>query len=134
MKYVQENGGLLSLKELADHQSDWVEPITTTYRGYTVFRTVVPQLLQVIGFDGVEHLQQGDPLRGRGELVTRCGGPGILGPMASPWDIRARERPSAERGTWRRLEEQLGGSLPNESLERRANCRAPLSVDLCVLR
>ena len=35
------------------------------------FRAVVPQLLQVIGFDRVEHLQQGDPLRGRWEPVNR---------------------------------------------------------------
>lgn len=37
VKYSQENGGLLSLKDFADHRSDWVEPIITTYRGYTVY-------------------------------------------------------------------------------------------------
>ncbi len=42
VKYAQENGGLLSLKDLADHRSDWVEPITTTYRGYTVYEFPPP--------------------------------------------------------------------------------------------
>ncbi|MGH8057151.1 MAG: gamma-glutamyltransferase [Candidatus Entotheonellia bacterium] len=37
VKYSQENGGLLSLKDFADHRSTWVEPITTSYRGYTVY-------------------------------------------------------------------------------------------------
>jgi gamma-glutamyltranspeptidase len=36
VKYMQENGGLLGLKDLADHRSDWVEPITTMYRDHTV--------------------------------------------------------------------------------------------------
>jgi gamma-glutamyltranspeptidase / glutathione hydrolase len=35
--YSSEHGGLLTLADLADHRSDWVEPITTTYRGYTVY-------------------------------------------------------------------------------------------------
>jgi gamma-glutamyltranspeptidase/glutathione hydrolase len=42
VKYMQENGGLLSLKDLADHRSDWVEPITTTYRGHTVYEFPPP--------------------------------------------------------------------------------------------
>ena len=42
VKYMQENGGLLRLKDLADHRSDWVEPITTTYRGHTVYEFPPP--------------------------------------------------------------------------------------------
>ena len=42
VKYMQENGGLLSLKDLADHRSDWVEAITTTYRGHTVYEFPPP--------------------------------------------------------------------------------------------
>ena len=30
-------GGLLSLKDFADHRSDWVEPATANYRGYDIF-------------------------------------------------------------------------------------------------
>ena len=34
--YLAELGGLLTLDDFAAHRSDWVEPITTQYRGYTV--------------------------------------------------------------------------------------------------
>jgi gamma-glutamyltranspeptidase/glutathione hydrolase len=35
--YCQRNGGFLTMEDLAAHQSEWVEPISTSYRGYTVF-------------------------------------------------------------------------------------------------
>ena len=35
--YVQENGGYLSYEDLANHQSDWVTPVSTTYRGVEVY-------------------------------------------------------------------------------------------------
>ena len=31
---MQRRNGLLTAKDLADHRSDWVEPLSTTYRGY----------------------------------------------------------------------------------------------------
>ncbi|PZR95794.1 MAG: gamma-glutamyltransferase [Candidatus Chloroheliales bacterium] len=34
---IQRRGGLLTLHDLEAHQSDWVDPISTTYRGYTIF-------------------------------------------------------------------------------------------------
>jgi len=37
VQYSEENGGLLSLKDFEDHRSDWVKPITTSYRGYMVY-------------------------------------------------------------------------------------------------
>ncbi|MBI2369403.1 MAG: gamma-glutamyltransferase [Deltaproteobacteria bacterium] len=36
VRAVQGAGGLLTMKDLSDHRSDWVEPVSTTYRGYTV--------------------------------------------------------------------------------------------------
>ncbi|MEJ5378430.1 MAG: gamma-glutamyltransferase [bacterium] len=33
----QKRGGLLCLEDLAEHQSTWVEPVCTNYRGYTVW-------------------------------------------------------------------------------------------------
>jgi gamma-glutamyltranspeptidase / glutathione hydrolase len=36
-KYMKENGGFLSYKDLADHQSEWVKPVSTNYRGYDVW-------------------------------------------------------------------------------------------------
>jgi gamma-glutamyltranspeptidase/glutathione hydrolase len=35
--YCQKNGGFLTMQDLAEHKSDWVEPIATDYRGYKVF-------------------------------------------------------------------------------------------------
>lgn len=54
---VQSAGGLITLRDLAEHRSNWVEPVTTTYRGYTV-----------VGFppntQGVALLQQLNVLEG----------------------------------------------------------------------
>ncbi|HYV07442.1 MAG TPA: gamma-glutamyltransferase [Blastocatellia bacterium] len=35
--YCQKNGGFLSMQDLAEHRSEWVEPISTNYRGYDVY-------------------------------------------------------------------------------------------------
>jgi gamma-glutamyltranspeptidase/glutathione hydrolase len=34
----EKHGGLISMKDLEDHKSDWVTPISTSYRGYEVFQ------------------------------------------------------------------------------------------------
>ncbi len=36
--FVQKEGGLLTAEDLANHHGDWVEPISTTYRGATVYQ------------------------------------------------------------------------------------------------
>ena len=36
-KYMKEQGGFLSAKDLADHDSEWIEPVSTNYRGYDVW-------------------------------------------------------------------------------------------------
>lgn len=36
-EYVQQSGGVLSMEDLAEHTSNWVEPISTNYRGYDVY-------------------------------------------------------------------------------------------------
>ncbi len=36
-EYVQQCGGVLAMEDLEQHHSDWVEPISTTYRGYDVY-------------------------------------------------------------------------------------------------
>src|SRR3954471_8059375 len=33
---MERRHGLITLKDLADHHADWVEPVSTTYRGYQV--------------------------------------------------------------------------------------------------
>ena len=35
--FSDRHGGLLSRKDLKDHTSTWVEPLSTDYRGYTIF-------------------------------------------------------------------------------------------------
>jgi gamma-glutamyltranspeptidase / glutathione hydrolase len=34
--YCQKNGGFLTMEDFADHKATWVEPIATTYKGYTL--------------------------------------------------------------------------------------------------
>ena len=35
--YMKEQGGFLSMRDLADHRSEWIEPVSTNYRGYDVW-------------------------------------------------------------------------------------------------
>ena len=35
--YMARHGGFLSYDDLAAHQSEWVEPVSTSYRGYDVW-------------------------------------------------------------------------------------------------
>jgi gamma-glutamyltranspeptidase / glutathione hydrolase len=35
--YCQKNGGYLTMEDLGEHKSTWVEPISTTYRGHTLY-------------------------------------------------------------------------------------------------
>ena len=35
--FIQEKGGFLSMEDLATHQSEWVEPVSVSYRGYDVW-------------------------------------------------------------------------------------------------
>jgi gamma-glutamyltranspeptidase/glutathione hydrolase len=58
-KYMKEQGGFLSYEDLASHQSEWVEPISTNYRGYDVWElppngqgTAALQILNILeGYD-----------------------------------------------------------------------------------
>lgn len=35
--YMKQNNGFLSYRDLAEHKSEWVEPVSTDYRGYRVW-------------------------------------------------------------------------------------------------
>ncbi|HUQ70210.1 MAG TPA: gamma-glutamyltransferase [Planctomycetaceae bacterium] len=37
VRFSQQHGGYFSLADFADHRSDWIEPVSTDYRGYTVW-------------------------------------------------------------------------------------------------
>ncbi|MCF8222433.1 MAG: gamma-glutamyltransferase [Bacteroidales bacterium] len=57
--FIQEQGGFLSYEDLARHRSEWVDPISSDYRGYTVWElppngqgTAALQILNILeGFD-----------------------------------------------------------------------------------
>ncbi len=57
--YISENGGFLSFDDLASHSSQWVEPVSTNYRGYDVWQLppngqgiAVLQILNILeGYD-----------------------------------------------------------------------------------
>ena len=38
VQYMQENGGFLSMRDFADHTSEWVDPVSVNYRGYDVWQ------------------------------------------------------------------------------------------------
>ena len=53
--FIKEQGGFLSEEDLANHQSEWVDPISTNYRGYDVWElppngqgTAVLQMLNIL--------------------------------------------------------------------------------------
>jgi gamma-glutamyltranspeptidase/glutathione hydrolase len=57
--FIKEQGGFLSYEDLANHHSEWVEPVSTNYRGYDVWELppngqglAALQMLNIIeGFD-----------------------------------------------------------------------------------
>ncbi|MGZ9174641.1 MAG: gamma-glutamyltransferase family protein, partial [Candidatus Binatia bacterium] len=59
VRCAERLGGLFTLKDFADHRSDWVEPITANYRGYDVYEMpptsqglVALEMLKILeGFD-----------------------------------------------------------------------------------
>jgi gamma-glutamyltranspeptidase / glutathione hydrolase len=70
-EYMKRQGGYLSYEDLAEHHSDWVEPVSTRYRSYDVWALppngqgiAVLQMLNILegfelksaGFGSVEHI------------------------------------------------------------------------------
>lgn len=57
--YLQRNGGLHALKDFEDHTSEWVEPVSTNYRGFDIWELppngqgiAVLQMLNILeGYD-----------------------------------------------------------------------------------
>ncbi|WP_321995888.1 gamma-glutamyltransferase [Draconibacterium orientale] len=68
VKYVREQGGFLSMKDFEDHHSEWVEPISTNYRGYDVWElppngqgTAVLQMLNILENYDIASMGFGSP-------------------------------------------------------------------------
>lgn len=61
---MKSRNGLLDLRDFADHKAEWVEPITTSYRGYDLFE--MPPSTQ--GFVALEmlNIMEGFDIRGLG--------------------------------------------------------------------
>ncbi|MBN2091918.1 gamma-glutamyltransferase [candidate division KSB1 bacterium] len=69
--YMKKAGGFLSYRDLADHKSEWIEPVSTNYRGYDIWELppngqgiAALQILNILeefdlkkyGFGSVEHI------------------------------------------------------------------------------
>ena len=37
-QYMQKNGGFLAYEDMSSHKGDWIEPVSTNYRGYEVWQ------------------------------------------------------------------------------------------------
>ncbi len=70
-KYMRENGGYLRYEDLAAHRSEWVKPVSSDYRGYTLWELppngqgiAAQQILNILegydiqqmGFDSPEYI------------------------------------------------------------------------------
>ena len=42
VEFSEKNGGLFALRDFEDHSSTWVEPVSTTYRGVSVWEIPPP--------------------------------------------------------------------------------------------
>ncbi|WP_242155733.1 gamma-glutamyltransferase [Aestuariivivens sediminis] len=57
--FIQDQGGFLTMEDLSDHQSEWIEPVSINYRGYDVWELppngqgiAALQMLQILeGYD-----------------------------------------------------------------------------------
>lgn len=66
--YMKETGGFLSYEDLASHSGEWVEPISTNYRGYDVWElppngqgTAALQMLNILEGYNVKGMGFGSP-------------------------------------------------------------------------
>jgi gamma-glutamyltranspeptidase/glutathione hydrolase len=94
--------GLLTEKDLADHHADWVEPLSTTYRGYQVLE--LPPNTQGVAALEMLNIMEGFDLKSLGHNSAA-----YLHTM-----VEAKRIAFADRGAW------LGdaGSTPAKAIER----------------
>ena len=57
--YIKEQGGLLTAADFASHEGNWVEPISTTYRDYTIYQ-VPPNSQGFVGLMALNILENFD--------------------------------------------------------------------------
>ena len=62
--YMRRNGGFLSYRDMAEHTSTWVEPVSTNYRGYDVWE--LPPNGQGIAALQILNILEGFDIKGMG--------------------------------------------------------------------
>jgi gamma-glutamyltranspeptidase/glutathione hydrolase len=99
---MQRTKGLLTAKDLADHHADWVEPLSTTYRGYQVLE--LPPNTQGVAALEMLNIMEGYDLKALGHNSAA-----YLHTM-----VEAKRIAFADRGAW------LGdaSSTPEKAIER----------------
>ena len=93
---VQANGGVMTEADLAEFQSEWVEPISTNYHGYDVFELPPPGQ----GFAALEMLNILEvcvPKLGHEPRDARAVEPDVLAPDGRSEEARLRGSAGAER-------------------------------------
>ena len=99
---MEKRHGLITAKDLADHTSDWLEPLSTTYRGYQVLE--LPPNTQGISALEMLNIMEGFDLKSMG-----WGSAAYLHTL-----VEAKRIAFADRGAW------LGdlASTPPKAIER----------------
>ena len=99
---MERRHGLITLKDLADHRSDWLEPLSTTYRGYQVME--LPPNTQGIAALEMLNIMEGYDLKAMG-----WGSAAYLHTL-----VEAKRIAFADRGAW------LGdlAATPPKAIER----------------
>src|SRR5258705_1536418 len=99
---MQRRNGLITAKDLADHHADWVDPLSTTYRGYQVLE--LPPNTQGVAALEMLNIMEGFDLKALGHNSAA-----YLDMM-----VEAKRIAFADRGAW------LGdaSSTPPKAIER----------------
>ncbi len=85
---MERRRGLITMKDLADHHSDWIDPLSTTYRGYQVLE--LPPNTQGAAALEMLNIMEGFDLKGMG-----WGSAAYLHTL-----VEAKRIAFADRGTW----------------------------------
>jgi gamma-glutamyltranspeptidase / glutathione hydrolase len=99
---IARRKGLITLKDLADHHADWVEPLSTTYRGYQVLE--LPPNTQGVAALEMINIMEGFDLKSLG-----WGSAAYLHAM-----VESKRIAFADRGAW------LGdpSATPQQAIDR----------------
>jgi len=67
-KHIQKLGGWITTNDISNHQADWVEPISTEYRDYTVWQcppnTQGLNVLMALNiYEGFNNTETSDPVK-----------------------------------------------------------------------